>query len=215
MALFYIRVQGLGPQPLIIVLRPIITSGFCAKTTGHDGSGAGAVLVAAGNPLILWSVPRSSKAAAPEPVSSTAVNRQPPNSTIYYLSLRAGDPNMVFVTPEKRIVANGDVDLINPIARMEAVKGENVPALQLVISPNPASNEALLEIRGNGERVLDANTEWQVEIYDSMQRLKTKAQKITGNERIINTSGWKNGVYIVRAIVNGEIITGKLIVNNN
>lgn len=69
-----------------------------------DGSGAGPILISTGNPLILWSVPRSLSAAGFE--QSDSLNRQPLTKTIYYLSVRASDTNgRVFITPEKQVIA--------------------------------------------------------------------------------------------------------------
>jgi len=178
-----------------------------------DGSGAEGVLVGTGSSLTLWSVPRSSKAVSLESEVSEPVTMQQINSTIYYLYLRASDANnRVYYTQEKQIVAYGDVDLINPMARMELTKGENTSALQLKISPNPASNETTIEINDTGIQDAKSNTEWQVEVYDSMQSLKAKAQKITGKQYAISTVGWKEGVYLVRAKFGNEILSGKLMV---
>jgi len=55
-------------------------------------------------------------------------------------------------------------------------------------------------------------TEWDLEVYDAIQSMKTKTQKIKGNKQTISTSGWKYGVYIVRAIVGKDIISEKLVV---
>ena len=82
------------------------------------------------------------------------------------------------------------------------------------ISPNPARDEAIVEISTSSIQVLEANTEWQVEIYDAMQSLKTKVQRIKGVRQTINTSGWKDGVYIVRAKVDENILSEKLVVKH-
>ena len=55
-------------------------------------------------------------------------------------------------------------------------------------------------------------TEWDLEVYDAMQSIKAKVQKIKDNKHILSTSGWKEGVYVVRAIIGKDIITGKLVV---
>lgn len=178
-----------------------------------DGSGAEGVLVGTSNPLTLWSVSRSSKAAGLESESSDPIIMQPPTNTIYYLYLRASDANnRVFITQEKQIVANGDVDLINPMARMELVQDENASTLQLMISPNPASNEVTIGINDTGGQTMDVNTEWQVEVYDAMQSIKVKAQKLRGKQYTVSTVEWKEGVYLVRVKFGDEILSGKLMV---
>lgn len=177
-----------------------------------DGSGTEGVLVGTDNSLTLWSVPRSSKSAGVSP-ASVPIIMQPITKTIYYLYLRVSDANnRVFITPEKQIVGYGNVDLINPLERMELGKDENISTLQLKISPNPASNETTIEINDTGMQDSKSNSEWQVEVYDAMQSLKVKAQKLKGNQYNIHTAGWKEGIYMVRVKFGEEIITGKLVV---
>lgn len=179
-----------------------------------DGSGAGPILISTGNPLILWSVPRLASAAGFEQPDS--LNRQPLTKTIYYLSVRANDTNgRVFVTPEKQVIAYGDVDLIDPRARIQQdVEDENVSALRLVTSPNPASGETSLELVGTNGQVLDASIEWQLEIYDAIQSLKVKALKVKGSKQIIRTMGWKEGLYIIKIKVNNKMLCNKLFIRH-
>lgn len=177
----------------------------------EDGSGAEPVLISTGNPLILWSVPRSLMTSGFE--QSDSLNRQPPTNTIYYLSVRASDANgRVFVTPEKQVIAYGNVDLIDPRARMQQeVKDEKVSAWQLLISPNPASGETSIELAGTNGQMLDAMSEWQLEIYDARQSSKVKT-KVKGSKQIIRTTGWKEGAYVVRTKIGNQVISEKLLV---
>lgn len=82
----------------------------------------------------------------------------------------------------------------------------------MAISPNPATSVTTLELVSDSKEPVAENIEWSLDIYDPMQRQKDNIPKIKGSRQIINTSGWKDGVYIVRANVNGEIVTGKLVV---
>lgn len=88
----------------------------------------------------------------------------------------------------------------------------------LVITPNPTTGETTLSIESsNTEKTLDENTEWELEIYDQNQMLKEKKTKLRGKEHKIQTSGWKEGVYMVRVKFQPknkpvELITGKLVV---
>lgn len=82
----------------------------------------------------------------------------------------------------------------------------------MAISPNPATSETTLELVSDTKEAVAEDTEWSLDIYDPMQRQKANVPKVKGSRQTINTSGWKDGVYIVRAIVNGEIATGKLVV---
>ena len=93
----------------------------------------------------------------------------------------------------------------------------------MLVSPNPSTTEASISIVLSGfedaslksastETTFDENAEWDIEVYDNMQSLKLKKQKLKGNSTRINTQNWKEGVYMVRVKYNDEIITGKLIV---
>ena len=93
----------------------------------------------------------------------------------------------------------------------------------MMVSPNPATTEAIISIvpssfedatlkSASTETTLDENTEWDIEVYDSMQSLKLKKQKLKGSSSRINTQSWKEGVYMVRVKYNDELLTGKLIV---
>ncbi len=94
--------------------------------------------------------------------------------------------------------------------------------MMLTITPNPANGETIVSIVEEGEdselksasleRPFDTNTEWDLEVYDSNQNLKAKQIKLKGNSTKLQTSGWKEGVYIVRAKYNDEILTDKLVV---
>lgn len=83
----------------------------------------------------------------------------------------------------------------------------------IILSPNPTSGETILSFEPISEDTeFDINEEWDLEIYNNNQTLKEKKTKLKGNEYRLNTSGWKEGVYIVRALYKGEILTGKLVV---
>ncbi|MFV0267495.1 MAG: M12 family metallo-peptidase [Draconibacterium sp.] len=93
----------------------------------------------------------------------------------------------------------------------------------LAISPNPASGEAILSIKSGlpEETVLksasmgttfDENAVWDLEVYDNMQSLKLKKQKLKGSSATINTQSWKEGVYMVRVKFKDEMLSGKLVV---
>ncbi len=94
----------------------------------------------------------------------------------------------------------------------------------LSISPNPTSGETILSIESGSpeeatlkstttESAFDENTEWDLEVYNNMQSLKLKKQKLKGKSTIINTQSWKEGVYMVRVKYKDEMLTGKLMVN--
>jgi hypothetical protein len=81
----------------------------------------------------------------------------------------------------------------------------------LSFSPNPVNGETTLIIEAAKEKGL-STSEWEMEIYSQSQLLKEKKTKLKGNSTVINTSGWQDGVYIVRVKYEGAVLTGKLIV---
>ena len=81
----------------------------------------------------------------------------------------------------------------------------------LSVSPNPSSGEVTIAIESTDEKELLAE-EWDLEIYNNNQTLKEKKTKLKGNEYHLNTSGWKDGVYMLRVNYKNEILTGKLVV---
>lgn len=84
----------------------------------------------------------------------------------------------------------------------------------LVISPNPSVSETSIELKADSETTLDENLDWDLDVYDSFQGLKEKKTKLKTKETKINTSGWKDGVYIVRATVGDKVVTEKMMVKH-
>ena len=83
----------------------------------------------------------------------------------------------------------------------------------MVIAPNPASEETTLTIETTSEaESFDENQEWELEVYDQKQLLKTKSNDLKGKSAKIRTSTWKEGVYVVRVKYKDKVLQGKLIV---
>ena len=93
----------------------------------------------------------------------------------------------------------------------------------LIISPNPTTYEAVVTIENTTEdgellksasieTTFDQDAEWILEVYDNLQSLKLKKQKLKGKSTTIQTASWKEGVYMVRVKYKDEILTGKLVV---
>jgi len=91
------------------------------------------------------------------------------------------------------------------------------------VSPNPASGEASIELQtGQNEAVSSLKSasltsavqcpEWSLEVYNQTGITKARIQKIKDKTFKINTQGWGDGIYLIRARVNDEIVTGKLVV---
>lgn len=81
-------------------------------------------------------------------------------------------------------------------------------------TPNPATSETTIVLTADGEKSVTENTQWELEAYDQQQGIKEKETKIKGKQTKLNTSNWKDGVYIVRAKIGEEIISEKLVVKH-
>lgn len=84
----------------------------------------------------------------------------------------------------------------------------------MVISPNPVTDEATIKLVNKKDNTPIEFTEWDYEIYDTMQGMKEKKTKLKSAESKINTLGWKDGIYIIRAMIDKELVTGKLVVKH-
>ncbi len=81
----------------------------------------------------------------------------------------------------------------------------------MTFSPNPSSEETIVTIEAEDNK-LDENQEWELEVYDLNQSLKSKKEKIKGKEQKISVSGWEKGIYLVRARIKDQVVYGKLVV---
>lgn len=84
----------------------------------------------------------------------------------------------------------------------------------LQLTPNPMSTESTVELVSETGADIDTDVAWDMEVYDSSQLLKEKQSGVKGKNTKLNTSNWKEGVYIVRANYNGNILTNKLVVKH-
>lgn len=57
------------------------------------------------------------------------------------------------------------------------------------------------------------HNDWQLEIYDAVTGNNVFSQKLSERDCIINASGFKHGVYVVRAIIDGNVLSEKVILN--
>lgn len=84
----------------------------------------------------------------------------------------------------------------------------------MVFTPNPSTNETTLVLSADGEKIVNENSQWELEVFDQQQGLKEKRIKIKGKQTNINTSNWKDGIYLVRIKIGDEIISEKLVVKH-
>ncbi len=87
----------------------------------------------------------------------------------------------------------------------------------LSILPNPTASKATIELKQNIDikETAKEKIEWELEIYDQSFMLKNKHKKLKAKKKKISTHNWKEGTYMVRAKVNGTIVTEKLIIKKN
>jgi hypothetical protein len=90
----------------------------------------------------------------------------------------------------------------------------NCRSHHLVFTPNPTIGETILSIESDSkEEAFDENAEWEMEIYSQSLLLMKKKTRQYGQSTRIQTADWKEGVYIVRVLYKGEVLTGKLMVS--
>lgn len=83
----------------------------------------------------------------------------------------------------------------------------------LAFTPNPATGETTLSIETTSEdSEFDENAEWELEVYSPAQLLKEKKNNLRGKSAKIQTSGWTEGIYMVRVKYKDEVLQGKLVV---
>ena len=84
----------------------------------------------------------------------------------------------------------------------------------LLISPNPTSSETTIELVNGPDKIPVEDIEWSLEVYDQTQNLKSNGIKVKTSKQTINTNGWKDGIYLVRASIGEKIISEKLVVKH-
>ncbi|MFO7852071.1 MAG: T9SS type A sorting domain-containing protein [Bacteroidota bacterium] len=86
----------------------------------------------------------------------------------------------------------------------------------LDIYPNPSTEQATITIVSNENMNAVTNNvddAWQLEVYTQGQLLKLNIPAIIDNKYVLNTSGWKPGMYFIRVYYKDEVLWGTLIVN--
>lgn len=53
---------------------------------------------------------------------------------------------------------------------------------------------------------------WKIEVFSALSGEKVFEEKITGKSYIIDTTGWKPGIYVIRATIGNEVLNEKVIV---
>ena len=87
---------------------------------------------------------------------------------------------------------------------------------QIEVSLVPVEDE---EMRNLGSSVLvndltkGETQTWTLEVYNATTGEKVFSQEVDGTNYIIDTTGWKPGVYVVRAVIGDEVLNEKVVVN--
>lgn len=87
-------------------------------------------------------------------------------------------------------------------------------SLQIVISSNTnlyvAHNDSQLDVEIVREVTTDNKIGASVEIFDANRGVKVFSSETNAQKMSVNTSNWKKGLYVVRATVDGKMLTEKI-----
>ena len=87
---------------------------------------------------------------------------------------------------------------------------------QLEVSLEPVGEEELrnLGYADQAENLLKSEPQqWTLEVFSATTGEKVFSQEVDGTNYIIDTTGWKPGVYVVRAVIGDEVLNEKVVVN--
>ena len=86
---------------------------------------------------------------------------------------------------------------------------------QIEVSLVPVEDEEMRNL-GSDNRMNDLTkgemAVWTLEVYNATTGEKVFGKEIEGTSFTIDTTGWKPGVYVVRAIIDDEVLNEKVIV---
>jgi len=84
--------------------------------------------------------------------------------------------------------------------------------MMLSVSPNPASSDMTISVISENEKDISAeNEQWDLEIYNLYYVLQVK-RHVKGSTVSINTSAWKEGIYMIKAICKGNVLSERVII---
>lgn len=83
----------------------------------------------------------------------------------------------------------------------------------LNIVPNPATDEITMELKTDKIDTFSEGDIWEAEIFNQQMLLMHKTTRLKDKTYTINVSGWKEGVYYVRAKVKDKLLSGKFIIS--
>jgi hypothetical protein len=170
----------------------------------EDNTGVASRLVSNSNPLVLYSFPRSFVKL------NDVETRQPTTNTTYYLQLEVIDDNLnQYLTPEQKIVAYGDVDLISrDIFLVKNTEKDSKISENLIlrISPNPANEYINIQMdTGVNESRQSSGDDNKVYVRLYNNNSMPVIDKVFYSENFtINTSNLQQGIYQLQVIYKGK-----------
>ena len=105
------------------------------------------------------------------------------------------------------IIATYSSNYLSVIVGEGQIEVSLVPGGGFCKSSTSQLTEFIPNLNSSGE-----NQDWTLEVYETMTGKKTFSLVMNGSSYSIATTGWKPGVYIIKAIVNGEVLSKKVIV---
>ena len=128
------------------------------------------------------------------------------NKTIYSFSDNLKNPNELIYYYRIRMVYNDGKDQYSDIQSIRLSK-ELTEYVSLIAYPNPVSDELLLTIPASWQ-----NKKVMYEIYRADgNRACQKSNNYSSQTELFNTRNLSPGLYIIRAICNGETLQKKII----
>lgn len=66
--------------------------------------------------------------------------------------------------------------------------------------------------RNADDHSVSSEQKWTLESYNATTGEKVFGMSVEGTDYSINTTGWKPGVYVVRAIIGNDVLSEKVVV---
>lgn len=204
----YIRKNG----STINILQKIISTGNGFDGTYYNGQST----VQVDLPTPLYVLPGTLvKITSQDLVGATATqnggNTTPTSWSFnpYSGILKVGMPSSSGMTVVVRVVTSGGVTYTLPITTTSNTGN--------LMSVSPVGNYLEVSVFSQDNRNADDHSvsseqKWTLESYNATTGEKVFGMSVEGTDYSINTTGWKPGVYVVRAIIGNDVLSEKVVV---
>lgn len=123
--------------------------------------------------------------------------------------LKVGMPSSSGMAVVVRVVTSGGVTYTLPITTTSDTG--------YLMSVSPVGNYLEVSVfsqdnRDNDDRSVAGEQTWTLESYNATTGEKVFGMSVEGTDYSINTTGWKPGVYVVRAIIGNDVLSEKVAV---